>query len=111
MDASTLCPFKFSSSFVSKTEGRTDYSRRLGQSIVKFAVKKTLLSTESFFTYAFIVDFSSINLLCLVITEQGVESLPLAGIFFDGRYKAAPYTGAYTIHNTPILIILSHEML
>lgn len=49
---------------------------------------------------AFIIDFSKNVTKLFVITEQGVESLPMIKLFFDYRKmfkkdKVPPYTGAY----------------
>jgi hypothetical protein len=56
----------------------------------------------------FILDFSSASYF-FVITEQGVEQLPLKSIFWDSRTPhnhtpIKPYTGAYTNLHFSILI-------
>ena len=59
--------------------------------------------TQFLFTLndTFIVDFAISIPYCLVITEQAVESIPLAGPFLDNRgvCRAAPYTGPYANHH------------
>jgi hypothetical protein len=54
----------------------------------------------------FIVDFSNFALKLFVVTEQGLETLPLYDIFVDWRrlLKSTPYTGAYTNHHLSILL-------
>jgi hypothetical protein len=53
----------------------------------------------------FIAEFSRSGQLFFVITEQGIDFLDLAGLFYEQRgmsiYK--PYTGAYTNHHLSIL--------
>jgi hypothetical protein len=53
----------------------------------------------------FIAEFSRSGQLFFVITEQGIDFLELAGLFYEQRgmsiYK--PYTGAYTNHHLSIL--------
>jgi hypothetical protein len=53
----------------------------------------------------FIIDFSNYASTFFVVTEQGVESLRIYGIFYDTRvmHKATPYTGAYTNYHLSIL--------
>jgi hypothetical protein len=52
----------------------------------------------------FVIDFSNISTIFIVVTEQGVERLLFENIFFDARgmCKSTPYTGAYTNrHHSP----------
>ena len=53
----------------------------------------------------FIIDFSSPGQYFFVITEQGVETLPFRGQFFDNRDSCGgtPYKGAYTNHHSSML--------
>ena len=52
----------------------------------------------------FIIDFSTTRFIC-VITEQGVEKLPLNGPFGDQRSgQIAPYTGACTNDHFSVLL-------
>jgi hypothetical protein len=55
---------------------------------------------------SFIVDFNSAKTIFFLITEQGLERLPLKGIFTDWRviFLRNPYTGAYTSHHLSILL-------
>jgi hypothetical protein len=54
----------------------------------------------------FIVEFSRLAQYFFVITEQGMDSLNLSGLFVDfrGGTKCKPYTGAYTNHHLSILL-------
>ena len=54
----------------------------------------------------FFIDFSTCHSYLIVVTEQGVETIPFRGLFLDGRgwrkgtprTYYTPYTGAYTNH-------------
>jgi hypothetical protein len=56
----------------------------------------------------FLVDFSSYGWKLILITEQGVESIPIFDIFVDGRklQQSTPYIYKSPSLDTPILIIL-----
>jgi hypothetical protein len=55
----------------------------------------------------FIIDFSKTFTKSFVITEQGLETLPMNKIFFDYRkdFKGPPYTGAYRNRHLSFLLL------
>jgi hypothetical protein len=55
----------------------------------------------------FIVNFSAYKLYVTVITEQGVETLRLYGLFSESRVKYHPFTGESPSFNSPRLMILN----
>ena len=50
----------------------------------------------------FIIDFSSVTIAFTIITEQGMETLRIGGLFSD--CTSTPYTGAYTNHHLSMLL-------
>jgi hypothetical protein len=64
--------------------------------------------TQNLYTLndSFVVKFGSREQQLFVVTERGMETLPLTGPFYDqyAGSRTIPYTGAYTNHHISVVI-------